>query len=138
LPVACLADRLGRLRVLLACHGVVLLGVACVPGLRSAIPLAGWLFALGASCGALYPLGLAVLGERVPPAGLARANALYLACNCAGSLSGPLLMGLAIDAFGLRAQFAVGGAAVVAALALATVGERPGARAAWPAERRAA
>jgi MFS family permease len=113
LPLAALADRVGRLRVLLLCHALVLAGLTCVPWTRPALLLGGWLFVLGACCGALYPLGLALLGERVPAAGLARANAWYLASNCAGSLSGPLLLGLAIDAFGLRAQFAVGAAAVL-------------------------
>lgn len=117
LPLAWLADRLGRLRVVLACHAVVLAGLACVPWLRAPAPLAAWLFVLGASCGALYPLGLALLGERIPAEALARANAWYLACNCAGSLSGPLLIGVAIDAFGQRAQFFAGGCAVVAVLA---------------------
>jgi MFS family permease len=113
LPLASLADRLGRLRVLLLCHALVLAGLVCVPFARSAPLLGGWLFLLGCSCGALYPLGLALLGERVPPAGLAKANAWYLASNCAGSLSGPVLIGLVIDGFGLRAQFAAGAVAVL-------------------------
>ena len=117
LPLAWLADRAGRLIVLLACHAVVLAGLAFVPCLVSTAPLAFWLFALGASCGALYPLGLALLGERVPAEGVARANAWYLACNCAGSLTGPLLIGVAIDAFGLRAQFLAGSCAVALVIA---------------------
>jgi MFS family permease len=117
LPVACLADRLGRLRVLVACHLLVLAGLVFVPFTVALLPLGAWLFLLGASCGALYPLGLALLGERMPAGGLARANAWYLACNCAGSLSGPVLIGLCIDGFGLRAQFAVGALAVGVVLA---------------------
>ena len=117
LPLAWLADRAGRLLVLLGCHAVVLAGLAVVPSLVSTAPLAFWLFVLGASCGALYPLGLALLGERVPAEGVARANAWYLACNCAGSLSGPLLIGVAIDALGLRAQFLAGSCAVALVIA---------------------
>lgn len=116
LPVAWLADRCGRWHVLLACHAVVLLGMVCVPWLRSPLPIGVWLFVLGAACGALYPLGLAVLGERVPPRAMARANAWYLSCNCAGSLIGPILMGVVIDLFGLSSQFVVGGCAVVLVL----------------------
>jgi MFS family permease len=81
----------------------------------------GWLFVLGASCGALYPLGLALLGERIPASGLAKANAWYLASNCAGSLSGPVVIGLTIDHFGLGAQFATGALAVLLVLAVAAV-----------------
>ena len=117
LPLAALADRLGRLRVLLLCHALVLAGLAFVPFTRPMLLLGGWLFLLGAGCGALYPLGLALLGERTQPSGLAKANAWYLACNCAGSLSGPVLLGLAIDVFGLRSQFALCAAAVALVVA---------------------
>ncbi len=117
LPVAWLADRLGRLRVLLACHALVLAGLACLPWARPVVLVGGWLFVLGACCGALYPLGLALLGERIPASGLAKANAWYLASNCAGSLSGPVIIGLAIDWFGLGAQFATGALAVLLVLA---------------------
>lgn len=129
LPVAWLADRLGRLRVLLAAHALLLIGLMLVPFTTSLSLLAVWLFVLGACCGALYPLGLALLGERIPSAALARANAWYLASNCAGSLSGPLVIGLAIDVFGLPAQFTVGAAAVLVVLALgASLARRAGGR----------
>jgi MFS family permease len=118
LPLATLADRLGRLRILLLCHALIVAGLASVPRALSPALLQGWLFVLGACCGALYPLGLALLGERVRPDALARANAWYLASNCAGSLSGPILLGLAIDAFGLGVQFTVGMAAVVCVLGI--------------------
>lgn len=116
LPVGWLADRLGRQRVLLACHAVLLVGMAIVPSLTAVAPTGLLLFVLGAACGALYPLGLALLGERVGASGLARANAWYLVSNCAGSLSGPLAVGLAIDAFGLSAQFVLDALAIAAVL----------------------
>src|SRR5262245_11706397 len=108
LPLAWLADAAGRLRTVLVCHALVLLGLLCLLWLRGFAGLAGWLFVLGAGCGALYPLGLALLGEQMPASSLARANAWYLAANCAGSLSGPLVLGVVIDGFGLRSQFIVG------------------------------
>jgi MFS family permease len=119
-PLAWLADRLGRWHVLLCCHAllmIALLVVRCCPGTTG---LAAALFVLGACCGALYPLGLALLGERVPPAGLARANANYLASNCAGSLCGPALLGLVIDWFGQPSQFLAGTSAVAVVLGLGT------------------
>jgi MFS family permease len=121
LPLAALADRLGRLRVLLLCHALVATGLIVVPWTASPFLLETWLFVLGACCGALYPLGLALLGERVRPEALAKANAWYLASNCAGSLSGPVLLGLAIDTFGLRAQFTVGAAAILSVITAWTV-----------------
>jgi MFS family permease len=116
LPVGWLADRLGRLHILLGCHAVLLLGLMITPFCVQPVGLALGLFTLGACCGALYPLGLALLGERVPAGGLARANAWYLASNCAGSLSGPAVMGLVIDLFGQRAQFLTGGSAILVIL----------------------
>ena len=116
-PVAFLADRMGRLRVLVLCHLVLLAGLACLPWCVQVSHIAAWLFVVGACCAALYPLGLALLGERVPRTAMARANAWYLASNCAGSLCGPVLLGLTIDGFGQRAQFAAGAAAVVVVLA---------------------
>jgi MFS family permease len=130
-PLAMLADRLGRLRILLACHALLLAGLIALPLCRGPLGLGVWLFALGASCGALYPLGLALLGDRVPEASLARANAWYLASNCAGSLSGPVLMGLAIDLFGRLAQFAAAALSVVLVVAGSFVLRR--ARGAGPA-----
>jgi hypothetical protein len=65
---------------------------------------------------AFYPLGLARLGERVPVAGLARANAWFLAINCLGSLMGPAMTGAVMDWFGRGALFAAGGGAVALVL----------------------
>ena len=118
IPLARLADRLGRTRMLLGCHAVVLVGVALLPGLTGPLGLGATLFVVGAGCAALYPLGLAVLGERVPPAAMGRANAWYLASNCAGSLSGPVLAGAAMDVFGRRALFAAAATAVIAVAGL--------------------
>lgn len=111
-PAAWLADRCGRLRVLLGCHALLLATLLLLPWCPGTVGLSICLFLLGTCCGALYPLGLALLGERVPPPGLAWANACYLASNCAGSLCGPLLIGVAIHAFGLSSQFLAGFLAV--------------------------
>jgi MFS family permease len=113
LPGAWLADRLGRLRVLLTCHAVVLLGLVGLPRLQATSIIAPGLFAVGACCAALYPLGLALLGERTPPEGMAQANAWFLAFNGAGSLVGPWIIGLAIDGLGPRGMFSVSAVAVV-------------------------
>jgi MFS family permease len=112
-PVAWLADRLGRSRVLLGCYAVTALGLALLPFCADSGWLVLWLFLVGACSGAFYPLGLALLGDRLPETALARAGAWYLGINCLGSLSGPVIMGRLMDHFGERAMFVVGGAAVV-------------------------
>jgi len=130
IPGAMLADRLGRVRILLACHLVVLAGMVVLPWCIGAVALGGLFFVVGACCAALYPLGLALLGEQVPAGSLARANAWYLAWNCVGSLVGPWVSGKAIDLWGGRAMFTVGALAVLLVLGLsAVVGARAASRA---------
>jgi MFS family permease len=115
-PVGWFASRLGRVPVLLACYAVVIAGLCLLPGCGDSFWLAFWLFFVGACSGAFYPLGLAILGERLPACGLSRANAWFLAINCLGSLIGPDVMGEVMDRFGPRAMFATGLAAVLLVL----------------------
>jgi MFS family permease len=112
-PVAWLADRLGRTAVLLGCYGVTAAALGLMYAGVSFAGLAVCLFLAGACSGALYPLGLALLGERVAAAALPRASAWYLAINCLGSLIGPVLTGAAMDRFGNPAMCAAGAAAVL-------------------------
>ena len=46
-PSAWLADRFGRLRVLAAFHGVLLIGLACLPFCTGPVAVAAWLFVVG-------------------------------------------------------------------------------------------
>jgi MFS family permease len=123
-PVAWLADRVGRSAMLVGCYLVVATGLALLPfcsnftwSLQAGPPwLAVWLLLVGACSGAFYPLGLALLGSRIPPSGLARASALYLGINCVGSLTGPVVTGVVMDRFGDRAMFLAGEAAVLLVL----------------------
>lgn len=114
--IAWLADRLGRTRILLACYAVVFAGLCVLPFCGDSLWLALWLFLVGACSGAFYPLGLAILGERMPAAGLARANAWFLAINCLGSWTGPGIMGFAMEQFGMGSLFVTGLAAVLIVL----------------------
>jgi MFS family permease len=116
-PVAWLADHLGRTRVLVLCYAAAAAGLAALPFCGAWAWLAVCLFLVGACSGAFYPLGLAILGERLPAARLARANAWYMAINCCGSLTGPVLTGVAMDRWGKPAMFPVGEAAVLGVIA---------------------
>jgi MFS family permease len=116
-PVAWLADRFGRMPLLLACYALVVVGLVALPLAGTSPLLPVCLFVIGACSGAFYPLGLALLGERLPATELARANAWYLALECLGSLMGPALMGVARDWAGEKAMFAVGEVGVLAVLA---------------------
>jgi MFS family permease len=115
-PVAWLADRLGRSRVLLGCHIAVLAALIALPFCSGHILLPICLFLIGACSGAFYPLGLSLLGEQVRVAALARASACYLALNCLGSLIGPIVTGIVMDYYGKAAMPAAGIAACLTVL----------------------
>jgi MFS family permease len=117
-PVSWLADHYGKTPMLLGCYAVVALGLLTIPWLANSIWLAVGLFCFGACTGAMYPLGLSLLGERTPASGLARAYAWYLAIECVGSQVGAAAMGKARDDWGETAMFAVGFAAVVLVLTI--------------------
>jgi MFS family permease len=132
LPLGWLADRLGRASVLVGCYLAALLGLAIIPFCSGAAALAFWMWLVAACAGAFYPLGLALLSEQVPAAGLARANACFLAINCVGSLAGPVVAGAAMEWLGGTALFAAGAGALGLALAVWAI---PAARAFLPARR---
>jgi MFS family permease len=118
LPIGWLADRLGRERVLIGCFVVVAVGLAIVPYADRDVGLPIWLFVIGVCSGAFYPLGLALLGERVPPSEIPKANAWYLGVNCFGSLVSPLVSGPVMEIHGPQAMFWTGEAAVLGVLLL--------------------
>jgi MFS family permease len=115
-PVSWLADRIGRVRTLLGCYVMIAVSLVAIPSLSQAVPLAIVLFLLGASTGAMFPLGLAMLGDRTPAQGLARAYAWYMAADSIGCVAGAAAMGGARDRWGDTAMFLVGLAAVVLVL----------------------
>jgi MFS family permease len=112
-PVAWLADRLGRTIVLLGCYGVTAGALGLLFHGTNLPGLAICLFLAGGCSSALYPLGLSLLGQQLQQSALARAGARYLAINCSGSLMGPVLAGMALDQFGNQAIFIAGLAAVL-------------------------
>jgi MFS family permease len=130
-PIGGLADLLGRERALIACFIIVAVGLALVPGTEHSFGRLAWLFIIGVCSGAFYPLGLALLGERLTPAQLPRANAWFMSVNSLGSMAGPLISGPLMELYGPQAMFWTGEAVVAAALAawlLARLYRRPLAR----------
>lgn len=117
-PVGWLADRWGKTRMLLACYGAVAVGLLAIPWLSHTLVLGAGLFVFGACTGAMYPLGLSLLGDKMPEPALPRAYAWYLAIECVGSQAGAAAMGKARDQWGEAAMFAVGFVALLAVLAI--------------------
>jgi MFS family permease len=118
LPIAWLADHFGRERMLLACFALVAVGLAVIPHLGRGFTLSAWLFVVGVCSGALYPLGLALLGERLPAVEIPRANAWYLSVNCGGCLVSPVVSGPVMTWWGRAGMFYVGLFVVISVVAL--------------------
>jgi cyanate permease len=116
-PISWLGDRCGKTQVLLGCYGMTALGLVVIPWLTNALGLGSVLFVFGGCAGAMYPLGLSLLTDRMPKSGLARAYAWYLAIECVGSLVGAAAVGKARDLWGETAMFPVGLSAVVLVIA---------------------
>jgi MFS family permease len=119
-PLAWLADRFGKRPIAYGCVASTALGLWVLPSCVAVVPLLGWLFVVGAGGSAFYPLGLAIMSERVQPAARGRASAWFLGVNCLGSLVGPAVTGAAMDQFGRPSLFVVAAASVSAILVVWT------------------
>jgi MFS family permease len=122
-PVGWLADRLGKTPVLLLCYAAVGIGLAAVPLCGSGPALALWLFVIGGCSGSLFPIGLALLGDRLSGRALDRAYAGYMTLDCFGSVAGPACMGQA-QKWSAGTGLFLAGQAVVALLLLSWSGLR--------------
>jgi MFS family permease len=118
LPVSWLADRFGKTPILLGCYALVALCLLAIPAVSHLVALAAILFTFGACTGAMYPLGLSLLGDRVPVSGQARAFAWFLIIECVGSVAGAAIMGQARDDWGESSMFLIGFAAILLVLLL--------------------
>jgi MFS family permease len=117
-PVAWLADRFGRTGALLGCYAATLAALCIMPFCGPSAWLVSSLLIAGACSTAFYPLGVTLLGERLPSTALARGNARFLMFNCLGSLVGPAIAGVTMDLFGKPALFVSGHAALLLVLSM--------------------
>jgi MFS family permease len=98
IPLGIVSDRMRRRVLLLLCGFVGLLGALALPRLIGG----DWLvwpmvFVWGGVFVGLYTVSLAMIGKRFKGGQLAPANGLFVMLYCLGSLSGPPLVGSAMD-----------------------------------------
>jgi MFS family permease len=115
-PASMLGDRYGPLRVLLVCYVVAIAGLLASPWILDVWALTAVLLVFGAFTGAMYPLGLSLLGRNTPPSGQPKAYAMYLGLECVGSVVGAAVTGHARDRWGEEALFHAGTIALVLVL----------------------
>lgn len=99
-PVGILADKFGKIRTIIWCAAAALVVPAIIPQVLQApefllVVMVVW----GGFAGSLYNITLAMLADSFEGAELAAANASFGTLYALGSLCGPLLHGLAMDAW---------------------------------------
>lgn len=98
IPLGLAADRGDKIRLLLLCGGVGVIGAAAAPLVAGSFPLLmAVLFVWGGLIAGLYTVGIAALGQRYRSADLAMANASFASMYAAGMLIGPPALGYGLD-----------------------------------------
>ncbi|GAB3130024.1 MFS transporter [Novispirillum itersonii subsp. nipponicum] len=100
IPIGILADRFGKVRVLVSSAVIALIIPALIPSaMQSPEVLLLTMLVWGGSAGSFYNLTLAMLADHFKGAGLATANASFGTLYAVGSLCGPILHGLSMDSW---------------------------------------
>ncbi len=102
LPLGWVADHVNRMGMLVC---VLLFTMVCLLAMPHVWQLQPWLvflfiFVFGGVEGMIYALGVILIGERFKGAQLASATTAFSACWGAGTMLGPLLVGIGMDRFG--------------------------------------
>jgi len=102
LPLGWVADHVNRTGMLVC---VLLFTMVCLLAMPHVWQLQPWLvflfiFVFGGVEGMIYALGVILIGERFKGAQLASATTAFSACWGAGTMLGPLLVGIGMDRFG--------------------------------------
>lgn len=113
LPLAWLADRWSRSKLLVLMLTLVAAVLLALPWVAAGPVLTVLLIVAGVASGCFYPLGLAILGEKLSPADIPKANAWYLGVNSLGSLVSPPVTGVLMAEVGGWSMFLPGAAVVL-------------------------
>ena len=101
LPISWLADHVDRMSLLVVCLLLTMLGLFFMPQMIQLPLIAGvFAFLFGGVEGMIYVLGLILVGERFKGGALAAATTMFTACWGAGTVVGPLLVGMGMDRYG--------------------------------------
>jgi MFS family permease len=106
-PVTHLADRFGKLKVLLGSVWIVVLSVLGLSFVDNSIATQVFAFIAGASMSPVFPLSLALIGEKLSGDKLPSGTALFTATYSAGCTAGPILSSVVMAIFGQRYIFSL-------------------------------
>jgi MFS family permease len=101
MPISWLADHVDRMGLLAVCVLLTMAGLLLMPWLiRIPVVAEVYGFLFGGVEGMIYALGVILVGQRFKGAMLAAATTMFTACWGAGTMLGPLLVGIGMDRFG--------------------------------------
>jgi len=101
MPISWLADHVDRMGLLAICVLLTMAGLLLMPWLIQ-VPVFANIFAFffGGVEGMIYALGVILVGQKFRGAMLAAATTMFTACWGAGTMLGPLLVGIGMDHWG--------------------------------------
>jgi MFS family permease len=101
MPVSWLADHVDRMGLLTVCVILTMGGLLLMPAMIQT-PLVAeiFVFVFGGVEGMIYALGVILVGQRFRGATLAAATTMFTACWGAGTMLGPLVVGIGMDRLG--------------------------------------
>jgi MFS family permease len=119
--VGAISDRVRREGVMVASGLILALSTVLLWIAGARAPLVMLTITMGLAAGAIYPTGLAIIGDRLPADRLGSGNSFYTMAYSAGSIAGPISVGLVIDWYGAGVMFAPLAAVAAMFLALTSV-----------------
>jgi MFS family permease len=107
IPVTYLADRFGKLKIILVSVCLVVLSIIGLSLSENVAITKIFAFLAGASMSPIFPLSLAIIAEKLPLKELASGSALFTATYSVGCTAGPILSALSMQLLGDRCIFLV-------------------------------
>ncbi|GAB1543991.1 hypothetical protein NUACC21_66670 [Scytonema sp. NUACC21] len=107
IPITHFADRFGKINVLLVSVCVVILSILSLSLTQDLIAVQLLTFITGASLTPIFPLSLALIGEKLSRDELSSGSALFTAVYSMGCTAGPLLSSITMKMFGDRYIFSL-------------------------------
>lgn len=93
IPIGMLSDKIGRQKTLVGCLVLSTAGFFLWPHAAGTMVFLPLLLIQGGMVGAIYPLSLALLGDRVPRKDMPLANSVFVGCYQLGAMVGPAAAG---------------------------------------------
>ncbi|MUH01250.1 MFS transporter [Scytonema sp. UIC 10036] len=107
IPITHFADRFGKINILLISVCVVILSILSLSLTQDLVVVQLLTFITGASLTPIFPLSLALIGEKLSRDELSSGSALFTAIYSIGCTAGPLLSSIIMKMFGDRFIFSL-------------------------------